>query len=88
MLMLACTTWCRHVAKNKIIIIIIIIIIMLIIIIIIIIIIITIIILIITTLLINFLKIIMNFYNTQIKNDAKKLQSIICLKIVMYENSF
>ena len=82
MLMLACTTWCRHVAKNKIIII------MIIMIIIIIIIIITIIILIITTLLINFLKIIMNFYNTQIKNDAKKLQSIICLKIILYENSF
>ena len=78
MLMLACTTWCRHVAKNKIIIIMIIIIIIII----------TIIILIITTLLINFLKIIMNFYNTQIKNDAKKLQSIICLKIIMYENSF
>ena len=29
----------------------------------------------------------MNFYNTEVKNDAKKLQSIICLKIIMYKNS-
>ena len=30
----------------------------------------------------------MNFYNTLIKKDAKKLQSIICLKIIRYKNSF
>ena len=29
----------------------------------------------------------MNFYNTKMKKDAKKLQSIICLKI-MFKNSF
>ena len=47
-----------------------------------------IIIIIIMTLLINFLKLVMNFYNTWIKNDTKKLQSIICLKIIMYKDSF